>query len=195
MKEHKIIKNIISKDLCNFLHEYLISKKEILKTLRETKYISPFSSIHGELNGDPQVPGSFCIYGDAALDLILLKIMPIIEKTLKTKLSPTYSYARIYKKGDVLKKHVDRESCAISGTLNLGGDLWPIYLKDNYKKTHEVILNSGDILLYDGCNFEHWREQFNKELCTQVFLHYNNKNSKNIYDNRKHLGLPINIKA
>ena len=194
MKKHLVIKNAVDPILCNFLHRYLLSKKFVLTTLLKHKYISPFSQIHGSLEGDPQIPNSFCVYGDIAMDLLLFPLMPMIEKKLKISLVPTYSYARIYKKGDVLKKHTDRSSCLISGTLNLGGDEWPIYLENN-KKTYEINLKPGDILLYNGCKLKHWRKEFKKELCTQVFLHYNEKGSENIYDRREHLGLPINIKT
>ena len=194
MKNHLIVRNIIGNELCNFLHDYLVEKREVLKNLASTKYISPFSQIHGRLDGDDQVPNTFLIYGDVAMDLVLVKLLPIIEKKLTLKLVPTVSYTRIYKKGDVLKKHTDRDACAVSGTMHLGGDLWSIYLKESSKKVHKVLLNPGDILLYDGCKFEHWREEFGGELCTQLFLHYNKKGSKNIYDGRARLGLPSDIK-
>jgi hypothetical protein len=195
MKKHYVIKNAIERNLCDFLHNYLLEKREVLKILTEAKYISPFSDLHGKLDGDPQIPDSFCIYGDVALDSVLLIVLPIIEKKLKLKLVPTYSYARIYKKGDELKRHTDRASCAVSGTMNLGGELWPIYLKDSNKKLHKVKLSPGDMLIYDGVYFEHWREKFKKNMCTQVFLHFNKKGSKNIYDTRKRLGLPTDFKT
>ena len=194
MKKHLVVRNIISKELCNFLNDYLLEKREVLKILRKVKYISPFSEIHGALSGDPQVLNSFALYGDVALDLVLKNIQPIIESKLKLKLVPTYSYARLYKKGDILKRHTDRNACAVSGTLNLAGIPWPIYLKESSKKIHEVLLNPGDILLYDGCKHEHWREEFPGETYTQVFFHYNKRGSKNIYDGRTRLGLPFNIK-
>ena len=56
-------------------------------------------------------------------------MLPLIEKHSGRKLLPTYSYMRIYKKGDVLADHRDRESCEISATLNLSGEKWPIFLK------------------------------------------------------------------
>ncbi len=52
-----------------------------------------------------------------------------MEKETSLKLNPNYSYARIYKKGDVLHKHKDRFSCEISTTMHLGGGCWPIYLE------------------------------------------------------------------
>ena len=50
------------------------------------------------------------------------------------------------------------------------------------------------MLVYKGCELEHWRNKFNGKDCVQVFLHYNDSKTKgalnNIFDNRKHIGLP-----
>ena len=71
--------------------------------------------------------------------------------------------------------------------------MWPIYLIDTKGKNIEVKLKSGDMLLYSGCELEHWRNIFKGKYCSQVFLHYNEQNKKNKvnkFDNRAHLGLP-----
>jgi len=52
---------------------------------------------------DLQVPNSFSIYGDPANEILLQKIKPVIEKNIEIELIETYSYARVYKKGDILK--------------------------------------------------------------------------------------------
>ena len=50
------------------------------------------------------------------------------------------------------------------------------------------------MLIYSGCDLEHWREEFKGESCAQVFLHYNKQGSKkakeNEFDKRPFLGLP-----
>ena len=99
--------------------------------------------------------------------------------------------------GDELKRHKDRYSCEISTTLNLGGDDWPIFLEPSGKEGEdgiEVRLEAGDMLMYRGCELEHWREPFTGKDCGQVFLHYNDKNGKdaesNKYDGRPMIGLP-----
>ena len=65
-----------------------------------------------------------------------------------------------------------------------------------YTKGKKVNLEQGDMLIYKGNICEHWRNAFEGEICGQVFLHYNNKDTegseKNIYDNRPLLGLPKN---
>ena len=117
------------------------------------------------------------------------------------ELVPCYSYARIYKYGDVLHRHKDRPECEISTTINLGGDNWPIYLDPSQgegKEGIKVDLNPGDMLVYKGEKLEHWREPFQGYDCGQVFLHYNDKKGpfqeKNKFDHRPILGLPSDLK-
>ena len=205
-----VIKKAISKELSDFVCNYFLLKREVYKTLLNYKYIPGNISLFGVL-GDSQVPGTYSHYADIAMETLLLKVKPIMEKKTKLKLVPTYSYARIYKKGDILHKHKDRMSCEISTTLNLGGDRWPIYV--NPKKNEGLItetgyvpskskgikieLNPGDMLVYRGCDLEHWRNSFKGNDCVQVFLHYNDLNSKfsdsNKFDGRKMLGVPSNL--
>ena len=80
---------------------------------------------------------------------ILLFLLPSIEKKTCFKLIPYYSYARIYKDGDILKKHTDRFSCEISTTLSIGGASWPIFLKTLDKKE---IKDKGFCILEDFLN-------------------------------------------
>jgi len=126
IKKYSVIKNVISKELSLFIYNYFLMKREVAKTLFKTKYISPFETMFGVWT-DKQVPNTYSHYSDIVMETLLLKLQPIMEKTTELKLIPNYSYARIYKKGDVLKRHKDRFSCEISTTLNLGGDTWQIY--------------------------------------------------------------------
>jgi hypothetical protein len=147
------------------------------------------------------------------METLMLKCQPIMEKSTQLKLYPAYTYARFYKKGDILKRHKDRFSCEISTTMNLGGDDWPIYLSPHENvgveeaeggrkgvkgfsnaKGIKINLKPGDMLVYRGRELEHWREKFQGDECVQVFLHYNNRKTSgsksNMFDKRPHLGLP-----
>jgi hypothetical protein len=195
-----VVKNAISEELSDFAYKYFLLKRQVAETLFNTKYISPFEEMYGVWN-DSQVPNTYSNYADMVMEVLLVKLLPLMEKVTKLKLNPNYSYARIYKEGDILKRHKDRFSCEISTTLNLGGDVWPIYLDPTGKENNKgikVILNPGDMLVYKGNELEHWREPFTGEKCAQVFLHYNNiatENAKdNIFDRRLHLGLPAYFK-
>ena len=192
--KYKIIKNAISKDLAEFCFNYFNIKRQVVYYLWDKNFIPNNVTMFGTLE-DAQVPNTYSHYADLVMETLLLKCQDNLEKVLNFKLQPAYSYARIYKKGDILKRHKDRFSCELSITLNLGGDVWPIYLKD--KKEIEVNLKPGDMLFYYGCELEHWRNKFKGSNCTQVFLHYNRltKDSKhNIYDGRPMIGLPAEFK-
>ena len=190
-----IVKNAIPIDVANFVYDYFNMKKRTFITLKETGYISKFDVDWGEY--DAQVPTAYAHYADLAMETILDILTPKMSKLTKLDLTPTYSYARIYGKGDILHRHTDRYSCEVSTTLNLGGDMWPICLIDKNKKRKEIKLNPSDMLIYNGCELEHWRDEFKGDICSQVFLHYNIKNNRadtNLYDNRLHLGLPSGFK-
>lgn len=69
---------------------------------------------------DQQVPHTPAAYGDPAFDGLLEYLRPQIERRSSVALYPTYSYFRLYKRGDVLKRHRDRPACEISVSLNSG---------------------------------------------------------------------------
>ena len=193
-----IIRQAISKELAAFVANYFSIKKQVYDTCRKTRYISPYETITGYYEGEKQqIPGAFSCYSDIAMETLMLKCKSMMEKITGLKLYPAYTYARIYKKGDVLKRHKDRFSCEISTTMALAGEDWPLYLDPSGKegrKGIKVDLKSGDMLVYSGCELEHWRNKFKGKECIQVFLHYNNRKTPgakdNMFDKRPHLGLP-----
>ena len=193
-EKHKfeVVKNVLHKDMANFLFNYLKLRKQVLDHLQKTRFLSPYDKSMGSYL-DKQVPNTYAVYSEHAMETLLIFLKDIIEKKTKTKLIETYSYARLYKHGDILYRHIDRVSCAISATVNLGGDPWPIYLnttKNLAQDGFKVDLTPGDLLIYSGDQMEHWREEFQGDVSGQVFLHYNEFGSKNKYDGRAMLGIP-----
>ena len=196
--KYTVIRQAISKDLASFIANYFSMQKQVYDTCRAARYFSPFETILGYYEGkNEQIPDTYSQYSNMAMETLLLKCQPGMEKATGLKLYPAYIYARIYKKGDELKRHKDRFSCEISTTMNLAGDDWPIYLEpsgETGKKGIKVDLKQGDMLVYSGCELEHWREKFKGKQCIQVFLHYNNRKTRgsrdNMFDKRPHLGLP-----
>ena len=208
--KYTVIRQAISKDLASFIANYFSMQKQVYDTCIQNRYISPYETLIGYYEGkDEQIPNTYSQYSNMAMETLLLKCQPAMEKATGLKLYPAYTYARIYKKGDILKRHKDRFSCEISTTMNLGGDDWPIYLEPDPKKGGvkpgvgyvsdntkgvRVDLKPGDMLVYSGCELEHWREKFKGKECVQVFLHYNNRKTPgakdNMFDKRPHLGLP-----
>ena len=196
--KYTVIRQAISKDLAAFVANYFTMQKQVLDTCRQARYISPYETLLGYYEGEnEQIPNTYSCYSDIAMETLMLKCQPVMEKATGLKLYPAYTYARIYKKGDVLKRHKDRFSCEISTTMNLGGDDWDIFLEPSGKegmKGKKILLKPGDMLVYSGCELEHWREKFKGKECIQVFLHYNNQKTPgskfNMFDRRPHLGLP-----
>jgi hypothetical protein len=139
-------------------------------------------------------------------------MLPYFEEQSGLKLYPTYSYARLYKPGEVLKNHRDRPSCEISATLTLDweGEQWAIYMADEateqdgqlkisendanfyVKNIGEILMEVGDAVMYRGCDKYHWRNEFKGKWQAQVFLHYvdaNGKYANHKFDKRPMLGL------
>ena len=212
MLKYKVIKNAVSYELANFCLNYFLLKRDAVEFMYKNN-IHAESSLLGTWK-DKQIPNTYSHYADFVMETLLVKMLPVMKEHTGLDLIPTYSYARAYKKGDILKRHKDRPSCEISTTLNLGGDKWSIFIDptgsdnviDEYKNIHKsdapkgdkLVLDVGDMLVYSGCDLEHWREPFEGDICGQVFLHYNHLNGKysdkNKFDGRPMLGLPSFIK-
>jgi len=198
--KYEIVKQAVDKNLAIFLYNYFSMQKQVYDTCRLHRYFSPFENIIGSYD-DAQIPNTYSQYSNIAMETLMLKCQPKMEQVTGLKLYPAYTYARIYKKGDELKRHKDRFSCEISTTMNLGGNPWPIYLEPSGKegiKGVRIDLKPGDMLVYSGCELEHWRNEFMGNMCAQVFLHYNHVNGpfaeKNKFDKRPLLGLPAFVK-
>lgn len=207
-KKYLIIKKAISFELANFAFNYLLLKRDAVKWMQDNNYISKFTPGFGTWE-DKQVPNTYSQYSDFFMETLMMKVLPIMQQHTEMTLVPCYTYTRIYKKGDILKRHKDRPSCEISTTLHLGGEPWTIFLDptganyviDEHKQIHKpnapqgipITLEVGDMLVYSGCDLEHWREPFEGEHCAQVFLHYNNIDgpfgTQNKFDKRPLLGI------
>lgn len=167
------LKRFLDKDNC----------KELTDELK--KYVK-----QGQTTKDTQCPTSEAIHGTPTFDKLLVDLLPHFEKACGKRLYPTYSYARLYKPGEELKKHTDRESCEISATVTLGfkGNVWSIFMDGN-----KVEMEVGDAVLYKGMDVEHWREKYTEgQWQAQVFLHYVDANGLYAewkYDKRDSLGI------
>jgi len=198
--KYKVLRKAISPELAKFVYNYFLNKRNVAKFLFDQKYLSPYNTEYGVWN-DEQVPNTYSHYSDTVMETLLQSLNSKMESETGLKLYPTYSYARIYKKEDILARHKDRYSCEVSTTLNLGGEPWPIYLDPTGKEGRagiKIDLEPGDMLIYSGCDLQHWREPFEGKNCAQVFLHYNKAKAKyakeNKFDKRPMLGLPSYFK-
>jgi len=210
--KYQVIKGAVNYELANFIFNYFLLKRDAVEFMYKNNIVHE----NGMLGTwtDKQIPNTYSHYADPVMETLLVKVLPKMKQETGLDLIPTYSYARAYKKGDTLHRHKDRPSCEISTTINLGGDPWPIFIdgtgannvineRQNLVKPGapigtKVLLEVGDMLVYSGCELEHWREPFEGDICGQVFLHYNHVNGpfadKNRFDGRAMLGLPSFVK-
>ena len=159
-KGYAIIPNALTDELRDFVTQYAL-----------------FDEMQNFSANDEQIPDAHSKYADPVMETMLLHLHNLMEENTGLKLFPTYSYYRIYRKGNELTKHTDRDSCEISTTVcfNYSYDdskyTWPIYV-DNYP----VTLKPGDLVIYRGIDLEHWRDPFNcpneNDWHVQGFFHF-----------------------
>jgi hypothetical protein len=173
------VNSIISTELRDFVTQYAL-----------------FDEMRNFSATDSQVSGAHSKYADPAMETVLMILHPLMEENTGLKLYPTYSYYRVYRKGDILHPHLDRPSCEISTTVCFNYNYqdsktnWPIYMDGN-----KVLQNPGDAVIYRGCDLSHWREELQCEdddWHVQGFFHYvdvNGPYSNYKYDRRQSIGL------
>ena len=211
-KKYQVIRGALPVPLANFIFNYMMLQRDAVDFMLKNNKVNPANPFIGN-RVDKQIPGAYSKYGDWAMETLLMFMIPIMKAKTGMELVPTYSYTRLYEKGNILNRHKDRASCEISTTLLLGGDEWPLFLdptggdyviygkggeekivKPGAPKGVRVDLKVGDMLIYSGCDLEHWREPFQGNVCSQVFLHYNHANGPfaktNMFDKRPLLGIP-----
>ncbi len=175
--KYKLVKNFLTKEEIQLLSIYC--------EIRHRSNFKDFDEVENNV-------GDSVFYGDPITDSLMLKYKNKLEKIVNKKLLPTYSFWRMYTNNADLKKHVDRESCEISVTVNISNDgtKWPIFMNNK-----AFNLSPGDAAIYLGCEVEHWRDKFKGDYNAQVFLHYVDafgKNKNLFMDKRNFWGVDNN---
>lgn len=146
-------------------------------------------------------PSKLSCYGDALTEVILADSVSAVEELTGLELYPTYSYTRVYLKGDELTPHVDRESCEVSATVHIAtkGKPWPIWMKVPGKEPIKIEMNPGDAVFYKGCEVTHWRDKMTEsEITVQFMMHYVDKHGPNAeykWDKRPNLGYATSTRS
>ena len=109
--------------------------------------------------------------GDTTADAVLYSLRSTIEAEIGLKLWPTYSFVRIYKKGDSVGRHKDSPANQISCNMNIArGDVdWPLGVSDG-ETNNSVIFQPGDAMIYRGFMLDHWREKFQGDHQVQLIV-------------------------
>jgi len=176
-----LVKSVISDELRNFVTQYGLFDE-----------LQDFTLDLG------QVPGAHAKFLDPAMESLLLVLLDTMQQNTGLTLHPTYSYFRVYRAGQELKPHIDRQSCEISATLcfNFSYDpekyTWPIFMDGN-----RIDMTPGEMAIYKGIELTHWREKFTppdeQDWHVQGFFHYvdvNGPYAEYKFDKRAHIGAP-----
>jgi hypothetical protein len=161
---HIVLRSVLETNLTMLLYAYTL---QLVNTYKWTS--------------DTQVPNSPAFYAEPRIEELLLTLLPRIEEASGLRLHPTYSYLRVYQRGAVLAKHLDRPACEISVSLNLGYEAetpWPLWI-EGPAGVASVQMEAGDALLYRGAECFHWRDAFSGERAAQALLHYVDQNGAN----------------
>ena len=111
-KKYQVIKQALSYELANFIFNYFLLKREAVAWMYKNN-VTYDSGMLGTWT-DKQIPNTYSHYSDPVMETLLMKVLPRMQDETGLNLIPTYSYARLYKQGDILKRHKDRPSCEIS---------------------------------------------------------------------------------
>lgn len=201
--KYVVIKNFLDSNTSNLFYNYCVNKvlkNDFLRTQSPEDFREEMDGIFGD---GMTINESYACYADDLMDTLLQSSLQSMEQITGMKLSPQYSYWRMYEQGDDLQAHIDRESCEISTTLCLGYNtanlksyIWPFYIKSLDNKDLKIELEPGDMLVYKGCEVEHWRDTFKGLNHAQVFMHYNDVNGpyNKLYDTRPLPCLPAKFR-
>jgi len=166
-----LIKSFIPPQLASFIYHYAHIRKARAATMADSKWPGYREDIDGTFT-DQQVPGTYSCYADPMMETLLLQGLEGMRKITGLNLAPTYSYWRLYKTGDVLKRHKDRPSCEVSTTLCLGYNNsnlkdkkkdwqkynWPMWVDKTGgfgNKGIPIHMEPGDMIVYRGVEIEH----------------------------------------
>ena len=106
----------------------------------------------------------------------------LFQRTYNLRTMPTYNMGRVYTKETTgMIKHTDRVPCEISISMPVAYDIepWKLHIEGKNGESVGASLMVGDILVYMGCDCNHWREDDNvnnKQI--QHYFHYVNLDSE-----------------
>lgn len=191
------VPNFLDRQMCDTLYQYCRVQAQRIR-LKQQHDPAHYNKAWDGTFTDSQAPGNYAFYGDPIQDVVMHQNLDAIMNCVDLELQPAYSYWRLYVEGSDLKNHVDRESCEISVTINLGQSEvapWPIHLRTQ-GGVHSIGLEPGDALIYRGCDIPHWRDALPKGDCAQVFWHFTDMQGsrRQVWDGRVGAGVPKGMK-
>ena len=169
----QIVNNVIDKELLSLLQKY---------------YKDTIGSNTWKL-GDKQ-SNRYKAHNEPMSRFLHYEILPLIEKIVGKSLKPTYTYLSAYTKGADLPPHTDRPDCeyTVSFVVDKPEDSnWNIYVhklqqpvkhKGRYdekpllEECEAVDCEAGGLMLFQGTDHIHFREELEYDYYNVLLLHY-----------------------
>jgi hypothetical protein len=125
------------------------------------------------MEGDGQVQGAPCEYGDPVAERLLGAKAACLSDLLQLDLVPTYAYLRLYRPGDRLPAHRDRPACEITVSASLAADAaWPLRFLVAGRAVGYCPAPRGAVA-FRGHELLHWREPLGGgRPAAHVLFHY-----------------------
>ena len=164
VKGYTIVENFFTKQQVDFYMSQVVEEMS-LNRLHLAADIENEEKLH---------PATWNVNSNPIWQNTMYSFLPQISKIVDEELVPIYSYQRIYLRGAQLANHTDWPWCQISLSVNLGqSHQYPMYITDMQNKIDvEIIQKPGDAIFYIGHNTTHYRNQFEGDWYSQLFLHY-----------------------
>ena len=111
-------------------------------------------------------------YGEACADTVMYALRDKIEAVTGLELLPGFSFVRLYRKGEKLRRHIDRGANEINCTCQIQGpSAWPLGVSVDGE---DILINqeNGDGLIYKGLEIPHWRDEYAGDEHLQLILAY-----------------------
>ncbi len=182
------------RELNEFIPNYTrtgFEKHQLAPTLFAS--IAQFYALQVSTRSDEFVEGGFIHHADpdastrssSLIDLstelrqaIHAALKPLLETWCGQPLEPTYVYGiRSYHHNAVLKMHRDRlDTHIISAIINVAQQVnqdWPLCIEDNGYRRHQLLLQPGDMVFYEGGRLLHGRPQpLDGQDYANIFCHF-----------------------
>lgn len=108
--------------------------------------------------------------GEACADMVMYTLRERIERETGLKLYPTFSFVRLYKEGDLLRKHIDQAANEVSISISIyASDPWPLEMTRG-DEVFELDLEPGDGVIYRGMELAHERKKYAGREHLQVII-------------------------
>lgn len=153
-QKYLVVKGLADPYLINFLESYY--------RVALAKGIDHFRRDGTSLNG----------YGEACADSVMYAMRQRIAQVTGLDLLPAFSFVRHYKRGEKLRRHIDRGANEINCTIKIfGATPWPLGVEVNGQQVL-IEQDCGDGLIYKGLEIPHWRDVYAGEEHLQLILAY-----------------------